>query len=185
MIVKKYSNRRLYDTVESRYITVDELAQKIRRGIDATVVDAKTNEDLTQATLTQIILESRGGAKLLPVPLLTQLIRMDNEALAEFFSRYMGWALEIYMRARSQAQAISPYVPLATVPFSATNALARMMMGSSPWGNGAESSMPQQQHQTPLPPPPPMVTHSTTSDDVAELRRELEKLKRVVNKKRS
>ncbi len=182
MIVKKYSNRRLYDTVESRYITVDELAQKIRRGVDATVVDAKTNEDLTQATLTQIILESRGGAKLLPVPLLQQLIRMENEALAEFFGRYMTWALEIYMRARSQAQAISPYVPLATVPFSATNALARMMMGSSPWGN---AEPPPQQTQTSPPPPPVAQSSSYAAEDVAELRRELEKLKRVVsNKKR-
>jgi polyhydroxyalkanoate synthesis repressor PhaR len=181
MIVKKYSNRRLYDTVESRYITVDELAQKIRRGVDATVVDAKTNEDLTQATLTQIILESRGGAKLLPVPLLQQLIRMENEALAEFFGRYMTWALEIYMRARSQAQAISPYVPLATVPFSATNALARMMMGSSPWGN---AEPPPQQQQQP-PPPPPIQQSSYAAEDVAELRRELEKLKRSVNKGKS
>jgi polyhydroxyalkanoate synthesis repressor PhaR len=177
MIVKKYSNRRLYDTVESRYITVDELAQKIRRGVDATVVDAKTNEDLTQATLTQIILESRGGAKLLPIPLLIQLIRMENEALAEFFGRYMSWALEIYMRARSQAQAISPYVPLATVPFSATNALARMMMGSSPWGNAEQ---PQQQQ----PMPPPVQQPSYAAEDVAELRRELEKLKRSVGKRK-
>jgi polyhydroxyalkanoate synthesis repressor PhaR len=179
MIVKKYSNRRLYDTVESRYITVDELAQKIRRGVDATVVDAKTNEDLTQATLTQIILESRGGAKLLPVPLLQQLIRMENEALAEFFGRYMTWALEIYMRARSQAQAISPYVPLATVPFSATNALARMMMGNNPWGN---AEPPQPQQAAPL--PPPVQQSSYAADDVADLRRELEKLKRSVNKRK-
>ena len=57
--VKKYSNRRLYDTSDSRYITLDELAQKIRSGKDVRVIDAKSNEDLTQQTLTQIILESR------------------------------------------------------------------------------------------------------------------------------
>ncbi len=132
MLVKKYSNRRLYDTVESRYITLEELAARIRDGADARVVDARTGEDLTQATLTQIILEHR--AKLLPVPLLMQLVRMGDDALAEFFGRYMTWTLELYMQARQGAQQMAPYNPLATVPFAATNALARMFMGASaPW----------------------------------------------------
>src|SRR4051794_18176922 len=69
VIVKKYSNRRLYDTEGSCYITLEELADRIRRGAEPRVVDAKTNEDLTQATLTQIIIEGRGAARLLPVPL--------------------------------------------------------------------------------------------------------------------
>ena len=77
-VVKKYSNRRLYDTDESRYITLEELTEKIRAGADVRVVDAKTNEDLTQATLTQIILEGP-AARLLPIPLLSQLIRIAVE----------------------------------------------------------------------------------------------------------
>ena len=79
--------RRLYDTGESRYITLEELSEKIRAGQDVRVVDAKTNEDLTQATLTQIIIESRGAARLLPPQLLTQLIRLGDDSLAEFFNR--------------------------------------------------------------------------------------------------
>jgi len=82
VIVKKYSNRRLYDTEGSSYVTLEELADKIRQGADVRVLDAKTGEDLTQATLTQIILESRGAARLLPIPLLLQLIRMGDDALA-------------------------------------------------------------------------------------------------------
>src|SRR5262245_55497192 len=78
VIVKKSSNRRLYDTEGSRYVTLEELAEKIRLGAEVKVVDAKTSEDLTQVTLTQIILESRGAARLLPVPLLLQLIRMGD-----------------------------------------------------------------------------------------------------------
>jgi polyhydroxyalkanoate synthesis repressor PhaR len=181
MIVKKYSNRRLYDTIESRYITLDELAHKIKLGTDVTVIDTKTEEDLTASTLTQIILESRGGARLLPVPFLTQLIRLENEALAEFFGRYMSWALEIYMRARTGAQALSPYVPLATVPFSATNALARMMMGGSPWAGGQNEPMPPQPQQAPSPPP----QAAASNEAVAELRRELEALKKQVRKRKS
>lgn len=177
MIVKKYSNRRLYDTEESRYITLEELADKIRHGSDVRVEDAKSGADLTQSTLTQIILESRGGARLLPVPLLIQLIRMRDEALAEFFGRYMSWALELYVHAKQGVQSVAPYNPLATVPFSATNALARLIMGGSPW---AGPTAPEPSPQPPPPAPPP-----AASTDVAELRRELDELKRAMRPKKS
>jgi hypothetical protein len=65
------------------------------------------------------------------VPLLTQLIRMKDEHLAEFFGRYVSSALELYQTARSGAEAVAPYVPMATVPFAASNALARMVIGAS------------------------------------------------------
>ena len=202
LIVKKYSNRRLYDTSDSRYVTLEELTHKIRAGTDVVVMDASSGADLTQVTLTQIILESRGGAKLLPVPLLIQLIRMGDEALAEFFGRYMTWALEIYMRARSQAQAISPYVPLATVPFSATNALARMVLGASPWAQREPPPPSPHMHQQPMhaqpgddmPPPPyvqpqyydaplpPTTSVAATADDLAAIRKELEALRASVRK---
>jgi len=116
LLVKKYGNRRLYDTVESRYITLEELAEKIRKGSDVQVVDAKTGADLTQPTLTQIITESRGAARLLPVPLLLQLIRMREDALAEFMGRWMTWALAVYTQARQGARTISAYNPLAMAP---------------------------------------------------------------------
>ena len=102
-LIKKYGNRRLYDTGESRYITLDELAQKIRGGSDVRVVDAKTSEDLTQATLTQIILESGSAHRTLPIPLLTQMIRLGDDSLGEFFSRYVTAALEMYLAAKRGA----------------------------------------------------------------------------------
>jgi polyhydroxyalkanoate synthesis repressor PhaR len=170
-IVKKYANRRLYDTAASRYVTLEELADKIRRGDDVQVLDAATNEDLTQSTLAQIILESRGASKLLPVPLLVQLIRMGDEALAEFMGRFLTTALELYLQARQGAQQIAPYNPFATLPFAATNALARMFTGGSMWGEPAPR---------PAAPPPPPPSHE--SADVADLRRELEELKRAMKK---
>jgi polyhydroxyalkanoate synthesis repressor PhaR len=160
LLVKKYSNRRLYDTSDSRYITLEELAEKIRAGADARVIDAKSGEDLTQGTLAQIIIESRGGARLLPVPLLIQLIRLGDVALAEFLGRYMSWALELYLQMKQGAQAVSPLQPLATLPFTATNALARLLVGAQGWGDSAPP---------PKPPPP---------DEIAELRREIDALKR-------
>lgn len=146
IVIKKYGNRRLYDTGHSRYVTLEELEDRIRKGDDVRVLDAKTNEDLTQQTLAQIILESRGAARLLPVPLLLQLIRMKDEHLAEFFGRYVSSALELYLSARSSAEAVAPYVPMATMPFAASNALARMVLGAQ--------QMLKPQRRTPVPPVP-------------------------------
>lgn len=102
-IIKKYSNRRLYDTSESRYITLDELARRIRGGIDVQVIDAQTGADLTHATLTQLLLEERDMAGKLPTWLLVKLIRMDDDELAEFLEQYLGNALSMYVRARRSA----------------------------------------------------------------------------------
>jgi polyhydroxyalkanoate synthesis repressor PhaR len=154
MLVKKYGNRRLYDTESSRYVTLEELAEKIRHGSDARVIDAKTGEDLTQSTLTQIILESRGAGKLLPIPLLMQLIRLGDDALADFMGRYVSWALEMYLQTKQVAfgglmQNLNPF--------------ARMM--------GMGGFMPQQ------PEPPP--AQPSVASEMAELRRELEALKKT------
>ncbi len=182
MIVKKYSNRRLYDTEGSRYITLEELAEKIRGGADVKVLDAKTNEDLTQVTLTQIILESRGAARLLPVPLLLQLIRMGDDALAEFFGRFLSTSLDLYFQAKQSAQAISPFNPFASVPFAATNALARLLLG------GASSLGGWSEPAAPPPAPPPAAPQESpppaAGSDVASLRRELDELKRALKRRR-
>ena len=131
LVVKKYANRRLYDTTASKYITLEDLAEQVRKGSDVLVQDVHSGADLTQATLTQIILESRGGARLLPVPLLLRLIRMGDEALAEFFGRYVSWSLETYLQAKQGAQSLLPLNPLAMAPFAATDKLARLVMGAS------------------------------------------------------
>ena len=174
--VKKYGNRRLYDTTDSRYVTLEELAEKIRKGSDAKVVDAKSGQDLTQSTLTQIIIESRGAAKLLPVPFLLQLIRMREDALAEFMGRWMSWALAVYAQTRQGARAVAQYNPLAMAPFAATNALARLLNGPAAWS----------EPDAPPPPPPaePEPPPEPTPDAVAELRRELEELKKSLGKRR-
>lgn len=178
-LIKKYGNRRLYDTSESRYVTLEELEQRIRKGEDVRVLDAKTDADLTQSTLAQIILESRGGARLLPVPLLLQLIRMGDDALAEFFGRYMGTALEMYVQAQRGAQALSPYVPMATLPFSATNALARLLLGAG------QMVAPDPAWAPPPPSAPPTPPPAHDEDDVATLRRELEELKKEMRAKKA
>jgi polyhydroxyalkanoate synthesis repressor PhaR len=188
VVIKKYANRRLYDTGESRYVTLEELAEKIRLGADCRVVDAATGEDLTQSTLAQIILESRGASKLLPVPLLTQLIRMGDDALAEFLGRYLSTALEMYVHAKQGAQAVAAVNPFATLPFQVSSGLARMFMGAPFWQETTASpgAPPPIDVQAPPPggPPPPAPPAAPVPDPVAELRRELEELKAAVRGKK-
>jgi polyhydroxyalkanoate synthesis repressor PhaR len=172
MLVKKYSNRRLYDTESSRYITLEELAARIRDGADVRIVDAKTGADLTQATLVQLILEGP-SARGLPTPLLVQLVRMGDDAAGEFFGKYLSMAMEWYLAARFGIQQAAPMLPFGNLPMQATNALFRML------GGGGFSAPP------PAPPPPPRAAaprdEPDDRDDVAALRRELEELKRQVD----
>lgn len=170
MLVKKYGNRRLYDTEESCYITLEGLTERIRAGSDAQVVDAKTGKDLTQATLTQIIVEGRRADQLLPIPLLTQLIRLGDDALAEFLGRYVSSALEVYLQARQGAQSIAPYNPFAMMPFNLAQSMARYFGGPSPWGE--------------MPSAPPPSQEGARRSEVDDLRRELEELKRSLHPRR-
>ena len=190
VLIKKYGNRRLYDTGDSRYVTLEELAAKIRTGADIRVVDAQTGEDLTQATLTQLVLETGHAARFLPVQLLMQMIRLSDDALAEFFSRYVTGALDIYLQAKRGVQSLASYNPLTQIPVAATDALARMWMGN-PFPGGYA---PPQQHYapspnfTPAPPPPhpedpePPADGNGNGDrsEVAAMRRELDELKQAI-----
>jgi polyhydroxyalkanoate synthesis repressor PhaR len=206
LLVKKYPNRRLYDTQESRYITIDDLEARIRRGADVMIQDATTGQDLTQETLTQIILQ-RGNGRILPTSLLMRLIRLDDEHLAEFLTRYVGWALEVYVGAKQRAKALLPLNPLATAPFAATDALARMMLGASQWGAsaagpGAAASAPPAPAQPvasrepapengegvfappPPPPDPAEVVEYRAENEIERIRRELEALKATIAPRR-
>lgn len=93
-VIKRYSNRKLYDTQESRYVTLEEIEEMIRAGKEISVVDAASGEDLTSVTLTQIILENeRNHRTALPSAFLHQLIK-HGEAWQEFVQRSMKSSLE-------------------------------------------------------------------------------------------
>ena len=88
--LKKYANRRLYDKEKSAYVTLNQVAEYIRDGREVVILDAKTGEDVTAFTLTQIILEeARNKNALLPVPLLHLIIRYGDNLLSEFFEKYL------------------------------------------------------------------------------------------------
>jgi polyhydroxyalkanoate synthesis repressor PhaR len=98
ILVKKYPNRRLYDTEKSAHITVQEIGQLIKEGHEIQVIDAKTNEDVTAYILTQIILEeARQNNILLPTPVLHLIIRYGGTLLDDFFKNYFQQILSNYL----------------------------------------------------------------------------------------
>ena len=97
VVIKKYANRRLYNTETSTYVTLDDLASMVRGERDFVVYDAKTGDDLTHAVLTQIIVEQEsreGGQALLPIPFLRQLIRFYDDSIARMVPSYLQFSLE-------------------------------------------------------------------------------------------
>ncbi|MFV0368900.1 MAG: polyhydroxyalkanoate synthesis repressor PhaR, partial [Hyphomicrobiaceae bacterium] len=97
VVIKKYANRRLYNTETSTYVTLEDLAQMVRSDRDFVVYDAKSGDDLTHSVLTQIIVdqESReGGQTLLPIPFLRQLIRFYDDSIGKMVPSYLQFSLE-------------------------------------------------------------------------------------------
>jgi polyhydroxyalkanoate synthesis repressor PhaR len=102
-VVKKYANRRLYNTASSSYVTLDDLSKMVRDGEDFVVFDAKTGEDLTRSILTQIIMEEDGkGRNLLPTGFLRQLIRFYDDSLRAFLPRYLEMSMENFSSNQDQ-----------------------------------------------------------------------------------
>lgn len=105
VVIKKYGNRRLYDTSGSRYVNLDEIAALIRKGVPVQVVDAKTGEDLTRVTLTQIITEdARDKPTGLPLELLRQLIVASDQTRQEFVMWYLKSAFDTYQSVQDAVQ---------------------------------------------------------------------------------
>ena len=98
--IKKYANRRLYDTESSTYITLDRLAHMVREGREFEVVDAKSGEDITRQVLTQIIVdeEARGGETMLPINFLKQLIGLYGNSMQNFVPQYLEAAMDAFHR---------------------------------------------------------------------------------------
>ncbi len=120
--IKKYANRRLYNTGTSTYVTLEDLATMVKNGEDFTVSDAKTGEDITRSVLTQIIFEQEnkeGGENLLPIKFLRQLIGFYGGSMQKFVPSYLEISLESFTREQekfrqqiTQAFGATPFGPL-------------------------------------------------------------------------
>ena len=105
VVIKKYANRRLYNTASSSYVTLDHLSDMVKEGVDFVVYDAKTGEDITRSVLTQIIFEeeNRGaGTNLLPIQFLRQLIGFYGNNMQAFLPSYLELSLEAFTKQQER-----------------------------------------------------------------------------------
>ena len=152
VVIKKYANRRLYNTQSSSYITLDHLAQMVREGIDFKVVDAKSGDDITHQILTQIIVEEEAnGQQMLPVNFLRQLIGMYGNSMQSMLPHYLEASMDHFrenqQKLRSAFEESLGNNPLAKIAqqnlelFKA--AAAAFMPGASGAAEPAEKASPQ------------------------------------------
>jgi polyhydroxyalkanoate synthesis repressor PhaR len=102
--IKKYANRRLYDTGTSTYVTLEDLAAMVKRGEDFAVCDAKTGDDITRSVLTQIIVEQEGkeGQSMLPIAFLRQLIRFYGDSMQMLVPSYLEFSIDKLTREQQK-----------------------------------------------------------------------------------
>ena len=131
VIIKKYGNRRLYDTTGSGYVNLDDIARFIREGKDVQVVDAKTGRDLTRVVLTQVITEdAKEKPTGLPLELLRQLIIASDEVRQEFVMWYLKSAFDTYEKVQDAFQSRLTNVQSAIL--SPVDTMKRFLGSSAP-----------------------------------------------------
>ena len=105
VLIRKYSDRRLYDTTSSRYVKLDDIGRMVRDGIKVRVVDGRSGKDLTHLVFTQIIVENAREREIaLPLQLLTQLVRASDKATHDFLTWYLDNTLNLYKKAQETVQ---------------------------------------------------------------------------------
>jgi len=104
VVIKKYANRRLYNTATSSYVTLEDLSRMVKQRAEFVVYDAKTGEDITRAVLTQIIVEEeqKGGQNMLPISFLRQLIGLYGDSMQWLVPRYLEHAMSSFARNQEQ-----------------------------------------------------------------------------------
>jgi len=201
VVIKKYANRRLYNTSTSMYVTLDHLSQMVKEKTEFVVYDAKTGEDITRSVLTQIIFEeeSKSGQNLLPISFLRQLIAFYGDNLQGLVPQYLDMSMQAFARNQEQMRA-AMHNAFGFKPFSGLEDAARQnmqmfqqamklmnpfMAGIVP-GTGASATPPSSPPAAapddapapvaPVAPPPPPSDPAASGQGLDELRRKLEEL---------
>ena len=178
VVIKKYANRRLYNTETSTYVTLDDLAAMVKGERDFVVFDAKTGDDLTHSVLTQIIVDQehqKGTETLLPIPFLRQLIRFYGASIERFVPSYLQISLETLAkeqeRFRKQFGAFTPAGAFEAYQEQARKNLAmfeQAMTMFSPFGHAKNSAKPGEESAT-----SEAEKAEDKGDELAEMRQQL------------
>ena len=183
IIIKKYANRRLYNTGTSTYVTLEDLATMVKTGEDFVVYDAKTGEDITRSVLTQIIFEqeNKEGQNLLPITFLRQLIRFYGDSVQALLPSYLEYSIDQFtgekQAMREAASRAFGQGPFSAPSFNALQEMTRKNLAAfnqalglfSPFANGA----------APAPAEPKKAETPTPQNaDIDELRTQLSEMRR-------
>jgi polyhydroxyalkanoate synthesis repressor PhaR len=178
VVIKKYANRRLYNTETSSYITLDLLSQMTREGREFVVVDAKTGEDITHNVLTQIIMEEeQRGKNMLPVNFLRQLIAMYGDSMQSMVPQYLEASMDAFRKNQQQFQEAMKGAfgggPLADI---AKRNMQMFEAAASAFGNGVPG-MPGV-----TPPAPPAAAEGSKDEEISDLKAQLAALNAKIDK---
>jgi polyhydroxyalkanoate synthesis repressor PhaR len=175
VIIKKYANRRLYNTQTSSYVTLDHLAAMVKEGTEFEVQDARTGEDITRSVLTQIIFEEEAkGQSLLPIKFLRQLIRFYGDSLQTFVPGYLDMSMESFtknqgaMRDRIAEALGGGNQMIENMTRQNLQLFENAMAMFSPFGGGAGAAKATESPKKPAP----------ASDEVADLKEEMEQMRK-------
>lgn len=181
VVIKKYANRRLYNTETSSYITLDLLSQMTREGREFVVVDAKTGEDITHNVLTQIIMEEeQRGKNMLPVNFLRQLIAMYGDSMQSMVPQYLEASMDAFRKNQQQFQEAMKGAfgggPLAEI---AKRNMQMFEAAASAFGTGMPG-MPGMPGMTA--PAPATAVDESKDDEIAQLKAQLAALNAKIDK---
>jgi polyhydroxyalkanoate synthesis repressor PhaR len=181
--IKKYANRRLYNTASSSYVTLDHLAQMVKDGTDFVVFDAKSGDDITRSVLTQIIVEEESkGHNLLPISFLRQLISFYGDSMQWVVPRYLEYSMQSLSRNQEQMRdyfqntfgGVFPFGTLEEMGKQNLAMVERTMRMFAPFP-GAEGGA----GETPAAPgSPPQPTRSEADRAIGDLQQRLDELQR-------
>ena len=175
IVIKKYANRRLYNTRSSSYITLEDLARMTREGVDFQVLDAKTGKDITHQILTQIIMEEEThGEQMLPISFLRQLISMYGNSMQALMPHYLEATMDNFRANQRKLQETwqASMGPDALARLAETN-MAMFKAAASAFMPGAGAG---------APPSPPTPTPHAVEDDIEALREQMAEMQRKLDK---
>ncbi len=178
VIIKKYANRRLYNTETSSYVTLEDLGEMVRSERDFLVYDAKTGEDLTHTVLTQIIVEEEGktGSNLLPIGFLRQLIRFYGHSIEQLVPKYLEFSMETLTREQERyRKQFTDTFGAATFEAMQEQARQNMALFERAFAIFAPLVKPEDEEEAADKPaqPKPDASNAATSGEIAELKAQL------------
>lgn len=200
VVIKKYANRRLYNTAASSYVTLDNLAEMVRDGVEFVVFDAKTGEDITRPVLTQIIVDEEAkGQNLLPISFLRQLIGFYGDSLQGLVPRYLDYSMRMFQnnqeRYRQYANgAFDGMFPISTFEemsrqnmalFERAMQMFNPLAGENPSSSGGGEVQGRDSQAKDREPPAqaaPAKEAPRDKDDIDELKQQLKAMQRQLDK---